>query len=221
MKKNYIAFFDFDNTITKFDILDDMLLRFSSDDKWIELEKKWKSWKIGSRECLEGQMAGIRITRKALDRYLSTIRLDPYFKKLISLFRAEKIKSIIISDDFDYILRHVLRNNGIPRLQIYSNKLRIANDRLVPSFPYINPHHRQCGNCKKKNLLANMGRDMTTLYIGDGLSDLCPSKEADIVFAKGNLQKYLKKEGCGYIPIKGLKDVYDYFKRSLSCQKKN
>lgn len=216
MKKNYTAFFDFDNTITKFDILDNMLPRFSIDDKWIELENKWKGWKIGSRECLEGQMAGIRITRKALDRYLSTIRLDPYFKKLINLFKAGKIKPIIISDDFDYILKRVLRNNGIPGgLQIYANKLRVVRDRIIPSFPYINPHHRQCGNCKKKNLLANMGRAMTTVYIGDGLSDLCPSREADIVFAKGNLQKYLKKEGFGYIPIKGLKDVYDYFKRSL------
>ncbi len=212
MKKSYIVFFDFDNTITKFDILDDMLLRFSKDDNWIELEEKWKRWKIGSRECLEGQMAGIRITRKDLDRYLSKIKLDPYFKKLIELFKSKKIKSIILSDDFDYILMRVLRNNNIPNVETYSNKVKIVKDRLIPSFPYINKDHRKCGHCKKINLLANKGRGLTTVYVGDGLSDLCPAIEAEIVFAKGPLQEYLKKERLGYIPIKGLKDVYNYFK---------
>ena len=36
-KRHYVAFFDFDNTITTYDILDDIIARFSRDDGWVEL----------------------------------------------------------------------------------------------------------------------------------------------------------------------------------------
>ena len=37
---DFIVFFDFDNTITTIDVIDDMLARFSGDDGWKELEKR-------------------------------------------------------------------------------------------------------------------------------------------------------------------------------------
>ena len=217
--KKYVAFFDFDNTITKIDIIDDMLLRFSKDDKWKALEEKWVCGQIGSRECLDGQIRGIRITKKRLDKYLLTIKLDPYFKRLKKFLDSRSIKTIILSDDFDYILKRILRNSGISNIKIYSNKLRIAGDRLMPEFPFTDKDCPRCGHCKEKNIkmLANVDKAPSVIYyIGDGLSDVCPAKYADMVFAKGYLLKYLKKERLSYIPFKGLKDVYKYFKRSLS-----
>ena len=37
-KNNLMVFFDFDNTITTIDVIDDMLERFSKDDEWKALE---------------------------------------------------------------------------------------------------------------------------------------------------------------------------------------
>lgn len=54
-----IVFFDFDNTIATCDVFDNMLPRFSRDDLWVELEKKWKDGKIGSKACLQGQLKGM------------------------------------------------------------------------------------------------------------------------------------------------------------------
>ena len=85
-QQNYIVFFDFDNTITTIDVIDDMLERFSGDDGWKDLEEKWKREEIGSRECLKGQVEGIGIDKEKLDNYLSTIKIDPYFKKLLNFF---------------------------------------------------------------------------------------------------------------------------------------
>ena len=95
-----VVVFDFDNTITTYDVLDDIILRFSVNDAWKALEDKWKRGKIGSKECLKGQMAGIRITKENLDRYLKKIKLDPYFKKLIRLLGANKIRLMILIDYF-------------------------------------------------------------------------------------------------------------------------
>ena len=210
-----VVFFDFDNTITKHDVFDDMLVHFSRDKHWIKLEEKWKNGKIGSRECLEGQLKGIRISKAALSRYLSGIRLDPYFKKIIKLFKIKKIKTIILSDNFDYILKKILKFNAVQKLNIYANKLRFAKNRLLPHFPFESKICKACGHCKTKNLLANVDKNSIIFFVGDGCSDICPAQYADIVFAKEDLLNYYKDKKFICVPYKGLKDVYNYFIRSL------
>ncbi|MDP2912702.1 MAG: MtnX-like HAD-IB family phosphatase [Candidatus Omnitrophota bacterium] len=206
-----VVFFDFDNTITTRDVLDDLIGRFSGDDKWMEFEKKWKKGEIGSMECLKGQMKGVRITKSALDRYLSTIKIDPYFKKLVKFFHSHGIKSVILSDNFDYILNTILSNNGIGAPEIFSNRISLRGGRLIPAFPYSNKDCGDCAHCKKTSLEANAAEGVRSVYIGDGLSDVCASGGADTVFAKDYLKSYFKEKGLPHIPIKNLKDVYEYF----------
>lgn len=214
--KKYDVFFDFDNTITAFDVIDDMLIRFSRDDNWLELERKWKKGRIGSRECLEGQIRGIRIGRASLDRYLRTIELDPYFKRLVSFLKSKKIKTVILTDNFDYIVSRILKNKNIWPFELYSNSLKVKGEHLIPNFPLTNKNHgKRCGHCKKATLLKNLGKDSINVYVGDGLSDVCPSEVADIVFAKGSLKKYLRKKKINFIPFRDFKDIYNYFRKDL------
>jgi 2-hydroxy-3-keto-5-methylthiopentenyl-1-phosphate phosphatase len=213
MNNNYIVFFDFDNTITRFDVIDDMLEKFSRDDKWIDLEKRWKAGKLGSRDCLKGQIKGIRISRKELNSYLGTIKLDPYFKKLLGLLRKNKIKTFILSDNFDFILNTILKHNGVKDLSIRSNRIRISGDRLIPSFPFSNNDCGDfCGHCKRSSLRRIAEKDKTLVYIGDGRSDICPAKSAGVVFAKDALLDYFRSSKLDHIPMKNLSVVYKYFK---------
>ena len=212
----FTVFFDFDNTIAKFDVFDNMVQRFARDDRWIKLEDRWRQGKIGSKECLEGQIHCMGITKNSLDRYLAGIKLDPFFLKLISLLRAKKIKTAVVSDNFDYILKGILKRNGIDKLKIYSNKMRISGDRFILGFPFRNKKCPVCAHCKTKNLLANSPKNSIIIYIGDGRSDICPAQEADIIFAKGSLRKYCREKKIKHIPFQGLKKVYYYFQRSLA-----
>lgn len=214
--KKLSVFFDFDNTITTHDVIDDMLLKFSVDNKWQNLEDRWKKGEIGSRECLEGQIKGISITKEKLDKYLAGVKIDPYFKKLRSLFASKDIDTVILSDNFDYILKAILENNGISDMKIYSNKVRIEKDRLEPSFLFGDEKCETCAHCKRNNLLTNTKEDFIVAYIGDGRSDICPSEHSDIVFAKEDLLKHFTENNLPCIPCKNLKDVYDYFKKRLS-----
>ncbi len=211
-----IVFFDFDNTIATCDVLDDMVLRFSRDERWINLEKKWKEGKIGSRECLQGQIKGIRITKEELDRHLSGIELDPYFKRLVELLDAKRIKKIILSDNFDYVLERILNHNSLRKLKIYSNKLQFIKDKLIPSFPFGHKNCKVCAHCKTKNLLANVDKDSIIIYVGDGNSDICPAEYADLIFAKEDLLKYCRDKKLHCVRYSSLKEVYNYFKRSLA-----
>ncbi|MDD5680425.1 MAG: MtnX-like HAD-IB family phosphatase [Candidatus Omnitrophica bacterium] len=211
--KNTVVFLDFDNTITTRDVFDDMLLRFSKDESWKDLEERWKNKEIGSRQCLEGQIKSISVAKKALDEYLGRIELDPYFKRLIGLLRARRIKTIVLSDNFDYILNRILKKNGIHNLKVYSNKAELVGDRLIPGFPFTDNRCRVCAHCKKKNLLSNVNGHSMTIYVGDGQSDICPAKYVKKVFAKEGLLDYFRKEGLSHIPYKNLKEVYNYLKK--------
>lgn len=215
MDKNYIVFFDFDNTITTIDVIDDMLERFSENDGWKDLEKKWQREEIGSRECLKGQVEGIKVTEDRLDKYLSTVKIDPYFKKLLRLFESRNIPVLIVSDNFDYMLKGILKRNDIPDIEVYCNKVDIADGKLNPTFPHSNAECGDCANCKKTHILSKRKEGMTAVYIGDGKSDLCASRISDMVFAKGYLKDFFKKEGLPHVGIDTLKDVHDYFERIL------
>ena len=214
--KEPVIFIDFDNTITTIDVLDDMLMKFSRNDNWMKLEERWQNGEIGSRECLKGQVEGIGLTIEALDDYLATIEIDPSFKDLIKLLKSRNVKMFILSDNFEYILDRVLKNNGISDLKIYANRLEIIGDRLIPTFPLTNEDCGGCAHCKKTTLLGNVGVNSTAIYIGDGRSDVCATQSADMIFAKDYLKDYCKAKKLTHVPFKGLKDVCEYFQRSLA-----
>lgn len=215
MDNKYTVFFDFDNTITRFDVIDDMLIRFSKDDEWLALEKKWRDGKIGSKDCLRGQIKGIRASRKDLDSYLKKVKLDPYFKKVLALLRRKKIETYILTDNFDYIVKSILRSNKADKLPVFSNKVRLTADKLMPSFPLSKKDCGNfCGHCKMSTLRRLRKKDRIAVYVGDGRSDICPAKSADVVFAKDTLLNYFRSEKMDHIPLKNLNDVYKYFKNT-------
>ena len=211
--QKYAVFFDFDNTITHFDVLDDIVENFSVDKKWVDFENAWKKGRIGSKDCLSGQLKSVRVDRKTFKKYLSGIKVDPYFKKIIKLLAKNGIRPVILSDSFLQILKFVLHNNGIDGIKIYSNRIKLSGNKLIPSFPYQHKNCKTCGNCKKSHLSKFGAGDKVIIYVGDGLSDLCPAKNSDIVFAKGNLKRYLEKEGKPFFSFNSLKDVYNFMRR--------
>lgn len=211
----YIVFFDFDNTVVTCDVFDSLLPRFSTNNKWQDLEKKWERGKIGSKECLQGQVEGLRLTQDALDKHLTGIKLDAHFKELLRFLNAKRIKVIVLSDNFDYILNRILKRNAIKKIKVYSNKLKFAKDKILLSFPFRDKTCRLCAHCKTKNLLANAGKNSIIVYIGDGRSDICPAKHADIVFAKDSLLSHFKDNTIDCVSYASLKDVYNYLKNII------
>lgn len=206
------VFFDFDNTITPFDIIDDLVERFSINEKWRKIEKDWKEGKIGSKECLEGQFNEVRIGKGAFTRYLRAIKIDKYFPKILALLKRSRASVAIVSDSSSFIINTILKNNGIKGVKVYSNKLKFDKDKLILEFPYFNKRCRRCANCKKSHLRRPDIRDKISIYIGDGLSDVCAAECADIVFAKASLLKHFRKQNKKHFEFDTLGIIYNYLK---------
>ncbi len=213
--KKCIVIFDFDNTIATCDVFDNMLLLFSCDDRWVELEKRWKSGRIGSKTCLEGQLRGMDLNKRSLDAYLPKIKLDPYFKPIYKLLQSKKVKALVLSDNFDYIINQILKINKIKGLRVLANKLSFSRAKVVTDYPFKNKDCQICAHCKTKNLLEKSPKDALIIYVGDGSGDICPAKRAHIVFAKDNLLRYFKEHKLDFMAFHNLKEVYTYLKRKL------
>ena len=212
---NCRVFFDFDNTMTVTDVLDNIIKNFSISDEWKVLQKLWEKGELGTKECLEGQLKGVRISKGKLSQYLSKVELDHHTYKILTFLTKEGIPPVILSDNFTPIIDEILNNHGIKGVKVYANALRYYKDHLIPSFPYDNPFCPSCAHCKKIHLTREQHVNKLIVYIGDGRSDFCPAEVSDIVFAKDKLLAHMKKGNREYIPYKNLGEVYNYFKEAI------
>lgn len=214
------VFFDFDNTITKFDVLDAIIEKFSIDREWVAYEEAWRAGDIGSKECLEGQLRSIRGTRESLSEYLFTITIDAHFKQLLALLQGAGIRPVILSDSFTFFITSILRNNNVRGITVYANRLRFHENRLIPSFPHTNHLCSHCAHCKTNNLSSSGDAESKIVYIGDGLSDVCPAQHADLVFAKSTLLNHFKKAKRYCVAFNDLGDIYHYCKEHINGSEK-
>ena len=90
---NCVCFFDFDNTITTFDVLDGIIKRFAKDKNWVKLEENWRAGKIGSRECLSGQLKSVKASKKELLSYLDSVKLDKSFCELLNFLKKKQSRN--------------------------------------------------------------------------------------------------------------------------------
>ncbi|MDD5194419.1 MAG: MtnX-like HAD-IB family phosphatase [Candidatus Omnitrophica bacterium] len=214
-RRQYQIFFDFDNTITSFDVLDEIIRKYSINNHWQFLEEEWEKGRIGSKECLAGQLKNVRISKNALRTYLSSVRVEPYFRRILAILRKKNIKVFVVSDSFLFIIKNILRNNAISPLPIYANKLLFKGNKLKPLFAHRNNSCSSCAHCKKNTLLSIIKNDKINIYIGDGLSDICAAQNTQLVFAKGRLLEYFLRKKRDCIPFCNLKEVYRQLKKTL------
>lgn len=211
MKKNhkYTVFFDFDHTITQLDVLDKLFDLFAEGEDWRRLEEDWLKGKIGSKECLLGQMESVRVTKPEIDKFLQTIKLDPGFKDLLLYIKANNYPTFIVSDSFDFFIDAILKHHGVNDLKIYANNLRLEKDTFKVDFLNGGSSCHKCANCKKEKLNRHTNGSLS-IYIGDGFSDTCAAEHADIVFAKDKLLEYGISKGYSWLAYKTLQDVKEY-----------
>jgi 2-hydroxy-3-keto-5-methylthiopentenyl-1-phosphate phosphatase len=118
---------------------------------------------------------------------------------------------VILSDGLDFYVGRILQRHGLKRLPFFANHVDFVKDdgrtRLVPSFPYTDSECDRCANCKRNHMLTLSGDDDIIVYVGDGISDRCPIRYADIVFAKRRLIKYCQEQNITYHEFSDFADV--------------
>ena len=207
-----IIFTDFDGTITQLDVTDEILAQLAH-PSWREVEQEWTRGLIGSRECLERQVALVDAAAEDLDALIDAVPVDPAFASFYHFTRRRGIPLYVLSEGFDYVIARILKRAGIEGpvrngLQMFSSALRVEGHRLIPSFPHsAQPCEHGCATCKAA-LLRRFGKGKhPIIFVGDGLSDRFAVDEADVVFAKRQLLAYCQEHGKACHPFSTFADV--------------
>ena len=205
-----VLFFDFDNTLTQGDLLDELIERYSPNEEWRDWEHAWAEGALPARECLRLQIENMRVTRAELFDYLNRVRIDPAFVDIVDWAHRRLIPVNIVSDSFLPLIAHVLKSNGVDAdIPIFANELTfVAGDRLVPTFPYYDAACARSANAKARHLAPY--RASKIIFAGDGHSDLDAALAADVVFAKASLAKELDQRGASFYPFETLEPVLAY-----------
>ena len=216
-----IVFCDFDGTITQLDVTDQILSQLAH-PSWREIEREWMLGLIGSRECLERQIALVDAPAEELQAVIDAVAIDRDFPAFCKFARKKRLPLYILSDGFDYVIRRVLKRAGVERhfrsgSNLFASALRQEGRRLAPSFPHSpEPCEHGCATCKAKLIRRLREGRQPVIFVGDGMSDRFAAEFADVVFAKRHLLAYCRESGIACHAFETFKDVQTTLEKLLA-----
>lgn len=106
---------DFDGTIALRDVTDLLLERFARPG-WEEIEARWERGEIGSRVCMQQQIALLDVDRGELEAALDAVPIDPEFPRFVAEVLARGWPLAVVSDGLDLAIHHILARYALPPL---------------------------------------------------------------------------------------------------------
>jgi len=207
------VFIDFDGTVTRRDVGDAMFEQFGGQSS-TEAVQQYLQEKISAVECFRRECEACgEVDKPELDKFLDSQEIDSTFPEFIDYCNAQTFECRIVSDGMDYYIERILNRKGLGTIPIFSNRLDLrpvdglSKVRFSPSFPFTDEICDRCACCKRNHLLSLSSDEDIIVYIGEGYSDRCPARHADVVFAKDDLREYCRKENISYHEYRTFSDV--------------
>ncbi len=210
---------DFDGTLTEEDMGSALLDAFAS-PTWRQEEKLWKAGVIRSfKELNEREFAYLPASkRQEMVRYaLGKARLRSGAEEFAAFCAREGLPLEIVSGGLDFYLRPILAQQGMAHLPVACMKAADfeAGDRIRPTYPEGIVVCEVTGACKCAPLWRYRDQGYTTVYLGDGNSDRCVARQADILFARDALACYCQEQGIPFTPFETFHEVTQVLQDAL------
>ncbi|HTY57943.1 MAG TPA: MtnX-like HAD-IB family phosphatase [Bacteroidota bacterium] len=206
-------FVDFDGTITRHDV-GNIFYRTFGGAACDELVRRFRAGEIGARACFTGESAAMgRVLRADLEELIDAQEIDPTFPNLVAFCGVRGIDLLVVSDGLDMYIRRILSAHGCPDVRFVANEASLVRPgpdgraEVAVAFPHADAECDRCACCKRNIMLTSSSEEDVIAYVGEGFSDRCPVRFADIVFAKDVLQTYCQNENISYTPYVSFDDV--------------
>jgi 2-hydroxy-3-keto-5-methylthiopentenyl-1-phosphate phosphatase len=204
-----VVFCDFDGTIARRDVGYSLFHHFSNGEN-DKLIPDWKSGLLSSRECLRREAAMVSASPDEIYAYLEQFDLDPGFVSFEQSCRNAGVELYVVSDGLNFYIEYLLRKAGLDHLPVQCNIGKLENHGITIVFPQENQSCERCGSCKGETIeryrLDNPDK-VRIAFVGDGYSDACAVRQADLVLAKKDLEQYCLKENIVYTSFRDFFDV--------------
>lgn len=202
-----LAFLDYDGTVTTHEV-NEIVLQQLVGDAWRPFEDEVKAGRMGHAECFDTQIRLIRAPRQEfIGAMVAHAAPAPGLREFLSAVDAAGGRSVVVSAGFREVIQAFWRREALPPAQIVASEL--VNDGADHVGPYhiaFNPALGDCPRCGKASCKAAVLRALRrpgdrVVVFGDGDSDVCPAREADLTFARGWLAEVCAAEGLPWRPL--------------------
>lgn len=207
MKPQLLVACDFDGTITRQDTLVEILNRYGS-PTWTAVQEKVASGEISIREGLQSEMGSVRATRAELEQLLAErVEVDPTFPGFLRRMRERGVPVVLITGGFDLCVEAVMARSGLWPVPFLANRLEQAETGWQVNFPYPSTTCTACGHCKGDPLRNWRAQGYTTVFAGNGVTDRCAALNANLTFAKEDLESWCRREAVPAVRFENFDDI--------------
>jgi 2-hydroxy-3-keto-5-methylthiopentenyl-1-phosphate phosphatase len=147
--------------------------------------------------------------------YVDQFSVDTHFSGFVRFCADRDVSVTILSDGIDAYVKRILSNAGLSQIPLYANHAEFSEEKLQVSFPFSDAECDLCGNCKRNHMLNTSADEDVIIYVGDGYSDRCPIRYADVVFAKRQLIKYCQQQNITFFEFNHFGDVQEKMEEIL------
>jgi 2,3-diketo-5-methylthio-1-phosphopentane phosphatase len=208
MERKTIVFVDFDGTVAAEIASNRLLDRFAVAD-WRALDRRFDSGELSFKDRVVKGFSLLSGSREAFQEFSRSLDLRPGFTEFVRTCRGRGHPIIVVSEALDVMIHAMLDAEGLD-LPVYCNRALFHPDGRYSGLelPYI---RRDCpcevGICKRAIVLEHAKPFEQVVYIGDGSNDLCPAREAHMIFARRRLAEHCRSQDITYIPFEDFFDV--------------
>ena len=196
---------DFDGTIIR-DNLSVLLREEFAHDSWRQIEADYVRGQLTVEQSNKLQYTFVQERKETLREFIrQNINIRSGFKEFVDYCKANGIQFVIVSSGLDLYIELVLAEIGMADLELHCAHSSFIDNGI--SVSYTDPEGKDIdGGFKVSHLLWLRKRGGKIIYIGDGLSDLEATLQADYVFATGHLFRLLNARS---VACKGFDDFHD------------
>lgn len=199
---------DFDGTITERDTLHVIVERFAERGVWDAIEPRLRSGELTLEEAMERQFAAVCAgPEEVRDLVEAEAPIRAGFHELVRFARAGGHRLVVLSSGFASVIAEVLERAGLGELDVASHEAEFSADGCRLVWSDRGEPCAACGRRCKRHDLASRWHGEPLVYVGDGISDVCAARQADLVFARGHLARDLEAAGLPFRPFGDFFDV--------------
>lgn len=197
---------DFDGTITKEDV-SFLLLDTFADGDWRQVLAEYREGKISVGDFNTKAFAMVKADRQTmLDFVEGKVEIRDGFSELMSYCRHRGFKFVVVSNGLDFYIKTVLKDIGVNNIGIFAAQTKFHPKGI--KVKYIGPEGNQLqDNFKEAYTRLFVSGGYRVIYVGNGISDLSPARQAHHIFATGDLLDSCRQMHLGCVPFVDLNDV--------------
>ena len=197
---------DFDGTITEEDMGFLLLDSFASKD-WRRLLTEYREGRMSVGRFNTRAFTMVKADRQTLLKFVSSkVKIRAGFHELLAYCRRKNFRFVIVSNGLVFYIEAILRHVGIDNIDILAAKADFTGNGV--DTKYIGPGGNEIQDgFKEAYIRLFLSRGYRVVYIGNGNSDTLPARQADHIFATGELLTYCKETNLDCTPFTDLNDV--------------